>query len=356
MKKKQVSLIFFIAVSVLPVSSVAQVSNDQIENRLELKLNQSVPSNTTDCTVQWNCVDERLTGKCIEYHNDQWFFFQVENIGNYYINIYNQKCKDLLGIQLVVIDGIPCETNSYEILDCVSLETQNDFFIELSTLKQDHTYLLNVDGYLKDFCGFEIELSDSPRGIPVKDFDVDLKVSTSRLNELHSIEWEISESIASDGLTFSLLRRAEKETKFKNIGRVPLQKNSRGETQLKYTNIDTVEYGKYYYKILLNTINDEILTIYEFAEHIDNIPTKSRNFITLNLDYEQGDSLSLLIFNAYTDSLIDTINFNYDQNVHNKMRYDVDPLIRKGIERLWIEVVNHKKKTEKSFLVQLELK
>ena len=51
----------------------AQVVNDNIESRRVLQTEATVTSNTTGCTVQRRCVDERLTGKCIEYHNDQWF-------------------------------------------------------------------------------------------------------------------------------------------------------------------------------------------------------------------------------------------------------------------------------------------
>ncbi|HLK98373.1 MAG TPA: hypothetical protein VK364_11445, partial [Hymenobacter sp.] len=56
-------------------SAQAQVANDDIERRQVLQLEQPVSSNTTDCTVQWSAVDEKLTGRCIEYHNDQWFEF-----------------------------------------------------------------------------------------------------------------------------------------------------------------------------------------------------------------------------------------------------------------------------------------
>ena len=42
--------------------ALAQVANDNIEDRRQLALNETVTSNTTGCTVQRSCVDERLTG------------------------------------------------------------------------------------------------------------------------------------------------------------------------------------------------------------------------------------------------------------------------------------------------------
>ena len=107
----------------------AQVANDNIENRRVLKLEEVVTSSTTGCTVQRGCVDERLTGKCIEYHNDQWFQFTPATTGRYFVNVGGQKCRDVRGVQLVVLTGQPCQPATYRILSCTSLGTQDDVFV-----------------------------------------------------------------------------------------------------------------------------------------------------------------------------------------------------------------------------------
>ena len=58
-------------VSVVTPGASAQVANDNMENRRVVRVEKTVASSTTDCTVRLNCVDECLTDKCIEYHNDQ---------------------------------------------------------------------------------------------------------------------------------------------------------------------------------------------------------------------------------------------------------------------------------------------
>ena len=58
-------------VSVVAPAASAQVANDNMENRRVVRAEETVASSTTDCTVQRSCVDERLTSKCIEHHNDQ---------------------------------------------------------------------------------------------------------------------------------------------------------------------------------------------------------------------------------------------------------------------------------------------
>ena len=69
------------------INALAQVPNDNIENRRVLQAGETITSSTTGCTVQRACVDERLTGKCIEYHNDQWFEFTPTISGRYFVNI-----------------------------------------------------------------------------------------------------------------------------------------------------------------------------------------------------------------------------------------------------------------------------
>src|SRR5690606_14938890 len=91
------------------LSTKAQVPNDDIEHRRLLKAEEIVFSNTIGCTVQRNCVDESLTGKCVEYHNDQWFEFSPETPGVYFVNISGQSCRDTRGVQLVILTGEPCQ-------------------------------------------------------------------------------------------------------------------------------------------------------------------------------------------------------------------------------------------------------
>ncbi|RZK31265.1 MAG: hypothetical protein EOO57_16600, partial [Hymenobacter sp.] len=106
----------------------AQVANDNIENRRPLRAEETITSSTVGCTVQASCVDERLTGRCIEYHNDQWFEFRPPTAGTYFVNIGGQRCRDVRGVQLVVLTGTPCEPATYRVLSCTSLGTQDDLF------------------------------------------------------------------------------------------------------------------------------------------------------------------------------------------------------------------------------------
>jgi hypothetical protein len=85
----------------------AQVVNDNIGNRSRLILDSaSIYSSTDEASVEWQCINKALTNKCLIYHNDQWFTFNVKSEGTYYLNITSQNCRDSRGIQAIVIEAV----------------------------------------------------------------------------------------------------------------------------------------------------------------------------------------------------------------------------------------------------------
>ena len=72
------SAIFFL--SGISFSLTAQVANNSISNRTELKLDDDwLHSNTANSSVEWRCVNKSLTNKCLVYHNDQWFQIKIRH-------------------------------------------------------------------------------------------------------------------------------------------------------------------------------------------------------------------------------------------------------------------------------------
>ena len=85
----------------------AQVVNDNIGNRSRLIIDSaSIYSSTDEATVEWQCINKALTNKCLIYHNDQWFTFNVKSEGSYYLNITSQSCRDSRGIQAIIIEAV----------------------------------------------------------------------------------------------------------------------------------------------------------------------------------------------------------------------------------------------------------
>jgi hypothetical protein len=244
-EKLSMTGVLFLALS----AAHAQVANDNIENRRQLRAEETITSSTVGCTVQASCVDERLTGRCIEYHNDQWFEFRPLAAGTYFVNIGGQRCRDVRGVQLVVLTGTPCEPATYRVLSCTSLGTQDDLFITLPNLQAGQPYLLDVDGYLKDYCTFTLQVSGHARGVPAEPLPAvpATKPGTSRIIEL---AWEVSDSLGA-ATHCRVLRREQRGFRATEIRRVPIAHTTYGTRRAAYAITDTLPgVGEYLYQVV----------------------------------------------------------------------------------------------------------
>ena len=243
-------LFLLLLADLLAVNALAQVPNDDIENRRRLRSEETITSSTTGCTVQRSCVDERLTGKCIEYHNDQWFEFTPKTAGRYFVNIGSQKCRDVRGVQLVVLTGEPCQPATYRILSCTSLGTQDDVFVTLDSLRAGQPYLLDVDGYLKDFCQFTLQVSQTAAGMPVSyspPSPMRLLPTASRVVEL---SWTLPDSLV-DAPACRVMRREIHAYRSTEVRRVPVRRDTYGRPETSYTATDTLPGpGTYDYQVI----------------------------------------------------------------------------------------------------------
>jgi len=332
--------------------SNAQVINDHIDKRIELKVNApAYQSNTNDCTVDWACVDESLTGKCIEYHNDQWFWFKTNQAGNYYININGQQCRDTRGIQLVVIDGVPCQPKTYKILSCTSLATQDDIFVELEALPANHSYLLNIDGYLKDYCAFQIQVSTQPYGMPVQPVKEKVIMANKIADDIVRLEWAITDDLSDQINAFQVFRRRDTENKFSEIKVIPHERNAFGKGKLTYSLTDTVpDNGNYYYKIIAsipdraNILLSETLVHYSSLRKIKIDPT---DYITLQLNSKLGTPISIYIYDGVSKKLLRKTDFNFEAK-DRKIKYYIGYLKSSGIKSVEVKITDHKTKASQT--------
>lgn len=250
------SLLSTLLILIIAHSTRAQVANDNIENRRRLALEEVVTSNTTGCTVQRSCVDERLTGKCIEYHNDQWFEFTPAASGRHFINVSGQRCRDVRGVQLVVLTGQPCQPATYRILSCTSLGTQNDVFVTLDSLHAGQRYLLDVDGYLKDFCQFTLQVSGRAVGMPVSYFPPNPTRTLPTASRLVELNWTLPDSLTT-APACRIMRREVHQYRSTEVHRVPVRRNTYGRPETAYTVTDTLPGpGIYDYQVVTAKAND----------------------------------------------------------------------------------------------------
>jgi hypothetical protein len=256
--KKLAALIFFLGIV---IASYCQVSNNEIENRIKLSLNDEwFSSSTRNASVEWDCINKVLTSTCLVYHNDQWFTIVPPVTGTYFVNIKNQRCSNQQGVQIVVMEGDPCKVESYQLRMCISYTDQSDMFVQIDSLVGGKEYLLNIDGYLGDQCEFDIQFSTSSNGIPIQ--AKNLKSVELRLNQLDSIvevRWMIPDSIIYKISSVSVYRKYEKEKSAVKLFSASLTRNAYGVTDSKYLRNDTLrKKGEYVYSIFGHTPEGQV--------------------------------------------------------------------------------------------------
>lgn len=336
---KRVSTLIFCAAAWLPVTG--QVSNNNIQGRSELTLNEPVHSSTHNNTVEWNCINKELTQKCLVYHNDQWFHFTPERNGKLYLNIASQACRDLRGVQMIVIEGNPCEIQTYRIIKCIPKIFQDDVFLELDSLKAETLYLVNIDGYLGDFCRFEIELSKTPKGFPIANHTHKMvNLTGTDQDRAIVLNWSVTrEQLDSIGL-FEIYRRKKNAVKSQWLGKVGPYSNALGVRDENYAYADTLnEAGEYRYSIIgVTTVSqsrillDEITVMFspqlDFTVHIPlSFKKQGKVFISV-VDPEK---------NYQTLNVIE-----HDYEAPATVPVDLSSYAQRGLRKFWIRVRNQR--------------
>ncbi len=334
-------LLFLVFVG-LSEFSIAQVQNNNIQNRLVLDLNSDpVFSSTAQSTVEWECINKALTNKCLVYHNDQWFNFFVPVAATYFINISGQKCHDLRGLQLIVIEGNPCETKTYRVLQCIPRISQDDVFVQLDSLKPKTQYLMNIDGFLGDFCEFGIQYSNNPNGQPRSYQTLDtIKTQVSLKGRLVNLDWTVNEDRIDQFQSFKVYRAIPNGIKSDFINEQPVARNSYGAHILSYSSSDSLQKeGTYNYRIF--GIQKQTQFPFLLATHVveyqkPKIKVPLQKSIILDLNFKDKTSFKVLIYDETDHMLLRKEIQEFDEKTNRHFAIDLAEFIDKGLRQFMI--------------------
>ncbi|MCZ8022167.1 MAG: hypothetical protein O9302_15675 [Cyclobacteriaceae bacterium] len=285
----------------------AQVSNNNISSLIKLELHAPpYASHTQHNTVEWNCINKKLTEKCLVYHNDQWFSFIPINDKIVYLNVGKQICKNKYGVQVLVLRGNPCEKLSYELIHCESFTNQSDTYIALRNLIANETYLINIDGFLGDLCSFEIAISDKPKGLPVASQIkyVNTKTKIENQNRKVLLIWTLPELLQDSVASFKIDRMKTGDKKPTEVRRVSALGNAAGTYQSQYVVNDSLpEFGKYQYKIYAVSPEENqfwllVDELFNFKDERDFIP------LTISNEFKDKEDVTLTIYDEASGKLL----------------------------------------------------
>jgi hypothetical protein len=323
----------------------AQVVNDKIDNRIELHLD-SVPvySNTHKATVEWGCINKALTNSCLVYHNDQWFYFVAKDSGKRYLNISNQQCKNLKGVQVVVIEGNPCETSVYKLIHCTSFTDQNDTFIELDSLKHGVQYLVLIDGFLGDQCDFEIQFSTRPSGIPVhRDSRDTLSLRVEQDGHLVNLRWSANQVQLDELNHFEIFRQQENVPKAVELSEISISTNALGRHIEHYVYTDSLSIpGLYVYQIVgvAKSGNDRIILDENRVEFFPTKPTQTIIERIIQFPVTFSGPVEIVVSDAIKGTALFGTTIRADQN--RIVPLDVTPFVNRGYRFFRVKTVHVK--------------
>lgn len=324
----------------------AQVANDKIEKRLAIQPDQPPShSSTKNCTVDWKCVSAKDLTRCMIFHNDQWFQFTTHQAGTYYLNVSNQNCRDINGVQVLVIDGNPCETNTYQYLVCQSNGTQDDIALTLEGLKANYTYLVNIDGYLNDNCQFDIQLSSKRPEFALIPVPNDHKAQYQFTENALLITWQTPRDLEGALSSFYILRRHASEKRFKRIGDLPVIANAYGkqERNYAYTDDSLRLKGVYQYKIIGVSSTQEKYVVNELTANYNPAMTlqmeEDPNVLTFTFTTKKYLHYNLFLYNADNQSLLLKRALT-TRSGDNFIQIDVRAFLQQGINNYRVEIKN----------------
>ncbi|QJX47241.1 hypothetical protein HMJ29_09960 [Hymenobacter taeanensis] len=338
-----VAQLIIIQYSMLMAAAQTPVPNDDIERRRVLHLNEPITSSTAGCTVQWKCVDERLTGKCIEYHNDQWFEVTPLVTGRYFVNISAQQCRDTRGVQLVVLTGEPCQPKTYQILTCVSLGSQDDVFVTLDELRAGQRYLLNVDGYLHDFCAFQLAVSDKALGVPALAPPTIASVAPT-ISPLVNLQWTLPDSLVGAN-QFRVLRREMAEFRADERNKQPVQRTTYGAAGVAYRFQETLaKPGRYLYQILTEGTDNQppVLLQQRWVAYSKLMPMQrdtSLRYLRVPLgQYKTGAKLSVVATDAASGRVVGNRQIIKQKKIEQMSLLPVVLLQQQGVREVRVRI------------------
>jgi hypothetical protein len=332
----------------------AQVSHDNIDYRLALQLDSGwVHSSTHHATVEWSCINKALTSKCLIYHNDQWFVIKPTVTGKYYINISTGRCKDLRGIQATIIEGHPCEIDTYKILHCIPQIREDDVFIALDSVSAGVSYLVNIDGFLGDFCDFRIAFSSQAKGVPVNPTGTGiLESDVHRQDFIVTLTWSLPDTLTLLLSHFSLYRKHEADKSSSLLMTVPLKRNALGIAEKQYHTTDTLKRnGKYQYVIYGNAVGEEpVLLVKEtlvYARTLPRSPLKAHTIVFPFYSPKAGN-VQVSIYNSITEKFLASVSRKVTKG-NNSLVLDLSSLVRQRIYFYKVVVSGNSVKEQRYF-------
>lgn len=343
-------------------SAWGQVSNDNVANRIHLETDAPpLLTTTASATVEWGCLNQALTGKCLVYHNDQWYSFQVSEPQAYFLNLSRLSCRSSNGIQVIIIEGNPCETRNYRVIQCIRQIRNEEVFIPLGMVMANTTYLIEIDGFDGDHCDFGIQVARRPYGLPMK-FDETgrpgaASAAGTQGDSLVDISWKVPVASLEQIDQFRLYRLMEQD--FIRLERaVPTARNAYGKPADTYVIRDTLPSpGDYLYRVYGYPQNDLPVLIKEvrvsYVKAKKSLPAASQQ-IVIDPRFSQKTEYAVRVYESEQLSILHAFGGVYDPAQPIPISIDLKEFINAGHKAYMVVLINKATREAKEFYYRVD--
>lgn len=314
-------------------------------------------SSTAGSSVEWECINKSLTNKCLVYHNDQWFDFTVPVSGRYFLNISAQQCREERGVQAIVIEGNPCEVKKYRIIRCINRIRQEDVFIQLDSLKTGISYLVNIDGFLGDFCDFRIQLATQPEGLPLIPPAAEMVLPVvAQQTWKYSMDWSVDKDRIDEFEKFRVFRREPSEVRNFLLREQMIRRNTFGTPELVYSVFDSLEQEGIYtyevYGIRRETFIPISLAVQEvaFTKPKEPLPpAELQRVVRIALPFTEKTPIIVMVYDRTTNKKVQASKQIFDPNKTIIIELDLSAVLNSGVNQFLILVSDGKAKEVTEF-------
>jgi hypothetical protein len=213
--------------------------------------------------------------------------------------------------------------------------------VELENLEPGKEYLLNVDGYLHDFCSFEMELSLTPLGLPAVQ-KIQLDASDYVQNDTLKYFWTTPDSLLGTITSYNLHRRKSNEFKFTFLKNFPTKKDAFGEVkkEFQYREILEREHTPWAYKLVAETSGESFIADEFSAREYRRSPEKMHYRIPVEIAFMEKAELSLKLVDYLMGVVLEEKTINYLPGDYKPVYFDVGEYIELGVKRFHLEIKN----------------
>ncbi|MBL7849628.1 MAG: hypothetical protein JNN04_01915 [Cyclobacteriaceae bacterium] len=325
----------------------AQVNNDNVANRIRLEPDgPPLHTTTASSTVEWGCLNQALTGKCLVYHNDQWYSFQVSEPQAYFLNISRLTCRSSNGIQIILIEGNPCETKNYRVLHCIRQIKNEEVFVPLGMVMANMTYLIEIDGFDGDYCDFDIQIARRPLGLPMKFEETDrtdVAVSTgTQKDSVVDIAWKVPAGRLDQIDQFRVYRL--KENDILRLERaMSASRNAYGKSAESYHLQDTLPSpGDYVYRVYGYSPNEQPVLLKEarISYVLAKKPPPISQRIEIDPPFMQKVEYAVRVYEGQQLSILHAFSGVYDPAQPVPVSIDMKEFIAAGHRTYMVVLIN----------------